>query len=86
MDHETDNVNIASITATAYDHHIENSNDNSYGAHSYNTPSNPDSEFTSALNQRAEISKMMGSIGIITKNDTPCELFYDIIMGQLEEI
>ena len=28
----------------------------------------------------------MGSIRIITKNDTPCEVFSDPIMGQLEEL
>ena len=29
---------------------------------------------------------MMESIGSVTKNDTPCELFSDTIMGQLEEL
>ena len=29
---------------------------------------------------------MMGSIGIINKNDTPCEVFSDPIMVQLEEL
>ena len=29
---------------------------------------------------------MMGSIGSVTKNDTPCEVFSDPIMGQLEEL
>ena len=81
-----DDVNIASITTTTYDQHIDNSNDNYYCAHVYNIPSNPASEFASALNQRAEISKMMGSIGSITKNDTHCELFSDPIMGQLQEL
>ena len=28
----------------------------------------------------------MASIGSVTKNDTPCELFSDTIMGQLEEL
>ena len=28
VDHEMDDVNIASITATAYDHHIDNRTDN----------------------------------------------------------
>ena len=28
----------------------------------------------------------MGLIGSVTKNDTPCEFFYEPIMGQLEEI
>ena len=68
-----DNVNIASITATAYEQHIDKNNDNAYFDHVSNVPSNPDSEFASAINQRAEISKMMGSIGSITTSDTPCE-------------
>ena len=55
-----DGLNIVSITNTAYDQHIDNINDNAYCDHFYNTPSNPDSDFASALNQRAEISKMMG--------------------------
>ena len=54
-----DDLKIASITTTAYDHHIENSTDNSYYAHVYNTPVKPDSEFASALNQRSEIPDMM---------------------------
>ena len=86
VDHDMDDVNIASITATAYDHHIDNSTDNDYCAHVYTTPSNPDSDFASALNKSVEISKMTGSISSVTKNDTPCELFYDPIMGQLEEL
>ena len=81
-----DDVNIASIIATAYDQHIDNSIDNTYCDHVYNTPSKPDIEFESALNQGAEISKMMGSIGSVTKNNTPCELFSGTIMGQMEEL
>ena len=54
-----DDLNIASITATSYDHNIDNSANNSYCDHAYNTSSNPDSEFVSALNQRAEIYKMV---------------------------
>ena len=65
VDHEMDDVNISSITATEYDQHIENSTDNDYCAHVYNTPSNPDSESAPALNQIYEISKMMGSIGSV---------------------
>ena len=86
MDHEIDYVNIASITATAYDQHIYNSTDNSYCARVYNTLSNPDSEFVSALNQRSEISKMMGSISRVTKNNLSGELFSGPIMGKLEEL
>ena len=29
---------------------------------------------------------MMASIGSLTTNDTPCELFSDTIMGQLQEL
>ena len=29
---------------------------------------------------------MMGSIGSVTKNDTPCEVFSDPIMGLLEDL
>ena len=86
VDHEMDDVIIASITATASGQHMDNITDNSYFAHLYNTPSNSDSDFASALNQRFEISKMMGYTGSVTKNDTPCELFSDTIMGQLEEL
>ena len=86
VDHEMKDVNIASITATAYDQHIDNITDNAYFDHIYNTPSNPYSEFASALNQRAEISKMMGSIVSVTKHDTACELFSDPIMSQMEEL
>ena len=85
MDHEMDDVNVSSITATPYDQHIENITDNAYCAHVYNTPINPDSDFASALSQIFEISKTMGFTGSVTKNDTPCELFYDTIMGQLKE-
>ena len=81
VDHEIDDVNIAPIIATAYDQNFDNSIDNAYCDHVYNTPSKPDIEFASALNQRAEISKMMGSIGNVTENDTPCELFSDPIMS-----
>ena len=49
VDHEVDYVNISSITATAYDQHIDNSTNNAYCAHVYNTPSNPYSEFASAI-------------------------------------
>ena len=38
-----DDVNISSITDTAYEKHIDNRTDNSYFAHVYNIPSNPDS-------------------------------------------
>ena len=81
-----DNLNIESIKTTAYYHNINNITDNYYCDHVYNTPSKSDSEFASALNQRTEISKMMASIVSVTKNDTPCEVFYDPIMGQLEEL
>ena len=81
-----DDLNIASITATSYDHNIDNSANNSYCDHAYNTSSNPDSEFVSALNQRAEIYKMVWSIGGATKNSTPFQFFSDLIMGQLEEL
>ena len=63
-----------------------NITDNAYCAHDYNMTSNPDSEFASDINQRAEISKMMRSIGRVTKSDTPCEFFSDPIIGQLEEL
>ena len=53
VDHEMDDVNIESITATAYDHHIDNITDNAYCSQVYNTRSTPDSEFVSALNQRS---------------------------------
>ena len=79
-----DDVNIASVTASAYDQHIDNSNDSAYCADVYNTRSKPDSKFASAINKRAEISKMMGSIGSVNKSDTPCEFFSDKVIGQLE--
>ena len=81
-----DYLHISSITDTAYDQHIVNSTDNSYFDHVYNTASNPDGEFTSALNQIAEMSKMMGSISSVNKNYIPYELFSGPIMGQLEEL
>ena len=86
VDHDMDDVNIASIKATSYYQHIYNSTDNAYCDHVYNTPSNPGSEFASSLNQIAKISKMMGLIGSVTKNDTPCELFSDPIMVKMEEL
>ena len=43
VDHDMDDVNILSITTTAYDQHIDNSTDNDYCDFVYNTPSNPDS-------------------------------------------
>ena len=70
-----DDVNISSITSNAYDQHIDNSTDNFYCDHVYNNPGNPDSEFASDLNQKSEISVMMGSIGSIIKNDTSCGFF-----------
>ena len=84
MVHEMDDVNIVSKAATAYDQHIDNITDNAYFSHVYNNSSNPDSEFTSAINQRAEISNIMGSIVSVTKSDTPCELFSGPIIVQLE--
>ena len=86
VDHEMDDVNIASITATAYNQNIDNITDNVYCVHFYNTTNNPDSEFALSLNQRDEISKIMGLIGSVTKNDTPCEFFSNLIMVQLEEL
>ena len=68
-------VNVASKTATANEKHIDNSTDNVYCAHVYNMLSNPDSELASDINQRAEISKMMVSIGSITKMIRPVNLF-----------
>ena len=68
-------VNIASIIATAYDQHIDNITDNDYCDNVYNTPSNPDIEFASALNQRVEIFKTMGLIGSVTESDTPSDFF-----------
>ena len=81
-----DDENISFITATAYGQHIDNITDNAYCHHVYTTTSNPDGEFASAINQRAKISKMMGSIGSVTKSYRPCELFSDPIIGQLEEL
>ena len=49
-------------------------------------PSNPDCEFTSAIKQKSEISKMVGSIGRVTRSDSPSELFSDPIICQLEEL
>ena len=46
---DMDGVHISSITATAYDQHIDNSADIAYCNHVYNTPSNPDSEFASVI-------------------------------------
>ena len=76
-----DDLNIASITTTTYKQHIDKSTDNDYCAHVYTTSSNSDSEFSPALNQRSEISKMMGLICSVIKNDTPFEVFSDPIMG-----
>ena len=81
-----DDVNIASIRATTYEDNIDNITDNAYCAHVYNTPSNTDGEFASAINQWAEISNMMGYIGIANKSDKLCELFSDPIIGQLKEL
>ena len=67
VDHDMDDVTIASITATAYDQHIEKRTDNAYCDHVYKNPINPVSDFASALNQRSEISKIMESIGSVTK-------------------
>ena len=86
VDHEMDDLNIASITATAYGQHIDNITDNAYFDHVYNTPSNPDSDFASSLNQIFEISKMMVLTGSVTKNDTPGILFSYTIMVQLKEL
>ena len=86
VDHEIDDVNIESIIAAEYDQNIDNRTDNSYCAHIYNNPSNPNSEFASEINQISEISKMMGLIGTVTKSDTPCELFSDTIIGQLKQL
>ena len=80
-----DNINISSITATEYKQNIDNSTDNDYCTIVYNIPSNPDIEFASAIIQRAEILNIMGSVGSVTKNDTPCGLFSNPIIGQLEE-
>ena len=79
-----DDANIASIRATAYEKHIDNITDNKYCYHFYNMPSEPDIELASSMNQKAEISKIMVSIGSVTTSDTPCELFSDPIIGQLE--
>ena len=86
VDHDMDDVNVASIRSTVYNKHIENRTGNSYCATVYNIPSNPDSEFVSDINQRAETSKIMWSKGSVTKSYTPCEFFSDPIIGQLEEL
>ena len=59
LDHDMDDVNIVSISATAYKHHIDNSTASAYCAIVYKMPSKTDCEFVSAINQRAEILKMM---------------------------
>ena len=84
--HERYDVNIASITATAYDQHIENRTNNSYCAQVYILQVTHYSEFASALDQRDEISKITGLIGSVTKSDTTCKKNSDPIMGQLEEL
>ena len=81
-----DDVNIASITATAYENHIDNFTENAYCAHVYDMPSNPDSEFLSAINQRAEISKMIVSIVSIATSDTPSKNISDPIIGHMEKL
>ena len=81
-----DDVNIVSISATAYKHHIDNSTASAYCAIVYKMPSKTDCEFVSAIDQRVEICKMMRSIGSFTMSDTPCELFSDKIIGQQEEL
>ena len=86
VDHEIDDVNIASIKVTVYEKHIYKSTVNAYCAHIYNIPSDLDSKFAPAIIQRAEISKIMGLIGSVTKSDTPCKLFSNPIIGQLEEL
>ena len=75
-----------SIIANTYKQHIYNSTDNACSSHVYNMLSNPDSEFASAINQGAEISKTMRSIGSVTKSDTTCEFFSHPIIGQMEEL
>ena len=79
-----DDVYIVSIKATNYEQHIDNGTDNDYCADVYNIRSKPNCKFASSINQRTEISKVMGSLGSVNKSDTPCEFFSDQIIDQLE--
>ncbi len=47
---------------------------------------NPDVAFADALNTRAEISNMMGSIGSVTANDNPCDVFAHPFSGTLDNL
>ena len=86
VDHDFDDADIASVTIEAHDNQVDATISSSFCAISSRKSNIPDDNFVTALNQRTEMSKMMASIGSVSVDDSPCELFSDPIFGQMEDL
>ena len=86
IDHEMVDATIAAVTVDEYNTNVDSIMDNSFYGIKTNESHIPDNNFAAALNQRTEVSKMMASIGSVTMDDSPCPLFTDPILGQMEDL
>ena len=86
---ETDEIDgyIGAISISEADELTDEAIDNAYTPDVYDTDGlNEVADFADVLNSRAEISKMMGSIGSTTVDNTACSIFSHPFSGTLDNL
>lgn len=86
INHEFEDPDIATITVSAFEANIDDCHSNSFVANDDQIHVYPDEQFCNALEQRTEVSKMMGSIGSTECHCQPCSLFEEPLQGSLNEL
>lgn len=80
VDHDREEAHIAAVSSVTYEEQIDDNMNHAFSAEASSC------ELAYALCQRAEISKMMATIGSTQADDSLCGLFSNPIVGKLQDV
>ena len=77
---------VASVSISDYNHAVDSNMLESFQVPYSDHEISYDDEFYNAVSERAEISKVMGTIGSVKACDGPCDLFSGPLEGTIDEL
>ena len=88
VDEDDENGQIASVRISAFDDEIDRVSGNAFSAEYLDIHGCPygDGAFAEAISGRAEVSKVMGSIGSVHFEEDNCGLFSEPFSGMLDDV
>ena len=86
MDVDDNDGVVASITISEYNEAVDSVMMETFDHTPCEQALGDDHKFLDAISERAEVSKMMGTIGSVRTSGVPCNLFNDPIGGTIDEL